>query len=118
MAVDPDTGEEQPLVSEPINGLNPAWSLDGSQLAFNVVTPKGFDIDVMSARGEDRRSIVATNASEERPRWSPDGEQLTYHSDAGGSWEVYTVLVATGAARSLTNSPGFDGQPAWQPTPR
>jgi tol-pal system beta propeller repeat protein TolB len=58
MAVDPDTGEEQPLVSEPINGLNPAWSLDGSQLAFNVVTPQGFDIDVMSAKGEDRRSIV------------------------------------------------------------
>jgi TolB protein len=92
--------------------------LDGSQVAFNVVTSSGFDIEVMSALGADRRSIVASAASEERPRWSPDGELLTYYSDAGGSWDVYTVTVATGETRSLTDTPGFDGQPAWRPAPR
>jgi len=92
--------------------------LDGRRLAFNVVTSNRFDIEVISADGQDRRSIIATDASEERPRWSADGQQLTYYSNDGGSWEVYTVLVATGAARSLTDSPGFDGQPAWRPTPR
>jgi Tol biopolymer transport system component len=80
------------------------------------VTSNGFDIDVISAEGDNRRSVIASGASEERPRWSPDGEQLTYYSDAGGSWDVYAVLLATGATRSLTNNPGFDGQPAWQPT--
>ena len=118
LAVDPETGEEGTLLPQPISGLNPSWSLDGSRLAFNVVTSSGFDIDVMSVDGIDRRSVVASSASEERPRWSPDGEQLTYYSDGGGSWEVYTVMVATGATRSLTDSPGFDGQPAWRPTPR
>ena len=59
----------------------------------------------MSADGIDRRSVLASSASEERPRWSPDGEQLTYYSDGGGSWEVYTVMLATGATRSLTDSP-------------
>jgi Tol biopolymer transport system component len=78
----------------------------------------GFDIEVMSSDGGDRRSVVAGSASDERPRWSPEGTQLTYYSDAGGSWEVYTVFVETGATRSLTDGPGFDGQPAWQPTPR
>jgi Tol biopolymer transport system component len=82
------------------------------------VTRSGFDIEVVSVDGDDRRSVLATDASEERPRWSPDGEQLTYYSDAGGSWDVYTLLVATGAPQSLTNNPGFDGQPAWQPGPR
>jgi TolB protein len=85
MAVDPETGEEQMLLSYAVSGLNPAWSLDGSQLAFNVVTSRGFDIDVMSSDGDDRRSVLASDASEERPRWSPDGKQLTYYSDAGGS---------------------------------
>ena len=118
MAVDPETGEEQTLLSHAVNGLNPACPWIGSQLAFNVVTSRGFDIDVMSSDGDDRRSVLSSDASEERPRWSPDGEQLTYYSDAGGSWEVYTVLIATGATRSLTDSPGFDGQPARQPTPR
>ena len=110
--------EEETLFPQPTSGLNPAWSWDGSQLAFNVVTSSGFDIEVMAPDGDDRRSVVASDASEERPRWSPDGRQLTYYSDAGGSWEVYTVLVETGAARSLTDGPGFDGQPAWQPSPR
>ena len=90
----------------------------GSQLAFNVVTSRGFDIDVMSSDGDDRRSVLASDASEERPRWSPDGKQLTYYSDSGGSWEVFTVLLATGTTRPLTDSPGFDGQPAWQPSTR
>jgi Tol biopolymer transport system component len=76
------------------------------------------DIDVMSALGEDRQSVVAGAASDERPRWASDGELLTYYSDAGGSWDVYTVMVATGETRSLTDNPGFDGQPAWRPTPR
>jgi Tol biopolymer transport system component len=87
-------------------------------VAFNVVTSSGFDIEVMSPEGNDRRSIVAGGASEERPRWSPDGTQLTYYAEPSGSWDVYTVDVATGATRLLTNGPGFDGQPAWQPTPR
>ena len=30
-AVDPETGKESTLLSQPISGLNPAWSWDGSQ---------------------------------------------------------------------------------------
>jgi Tol biopolymer transport system component len=89
LAVDPQTGEESTLLPQSIGGLNPAWSSDGSRLAFNVVTSKGFDIDVISADGDDRRSVIASGASEECPRWSPDGAQLAYYSDVGGSWDVY-----------------------------
>ena len=97
--------------------MNPAWSADGSRLAYNVVTSSGFDITVMSASGTDQRSVLASSASEERPRWSPDGRMLTYYSDAGGSWDVYTIAVDTGEAQALTDNPGFDGQPSWQPFP-
>ena len=115
MAVDPNTARQETLISQPLTGLNPAWSVDGSRLAYNVVTSSGFDIEVMSTSGADRRSVLASSASEERPRWSPDGRQLTYYSDAGGSWEVYTIAVEGGEARALTDNPGFDGQPSWQP---
>ena len=46
LAVDPQTGEESTLLPQSMDGLNPAWSSDGSRLAFNVVTSKGFDIDI------------------------------------------------------------------------
>src|SRR5688500_17501656 len=75
-------GAESTLLPQAVGGLNPAWSSDGSQLAFNVVTSTGFDIDVIASNGDNRRSVLATDASEERPRWSPDGTQLTYYSDA------------------------------------
>ena len=104
-----------PLVSPPVRGINPAWTHDGAQLAYNVVTSAGFDIAVMAADGTERRSVLAGPASEERPRWSPDGRSLAYYSDADGSWDVHVVDVETGATRNLTEAPGFDGQPAWQP---
>ena len=114
-AVDPDTGVEEPLLPRPVRGINPAWTLDGSRLAYNVVTSAGFDIAVVAADGTEGRSVVAESASEERPRWSPDGRSLAYYSDAQGSWDVYVVDVETGSSRALTQAPGFDGQPAWQP---
>ena len=58
-AVDPDTGVEEPLLPQPVRGINPAWTVDGSQLAYNVVTSAGFDIAVMAADGTGRRSVVA-----------------------------------------------------------
>ena len=113
--MDPDTGAEVPLLPQPVRGINPAWTVDGSHLAYNVVTSSGFDIAVVAADGSGWRSVVAESASEERPRWSPDGRSLAYYSDADGSWDVYVVDVATGTSRALTETPGFDGQPAWQP---
>ena len=71
-------GSDALFLPQAAGGLNPAWSSDGSQLAFNVVTSTGFDIEVIASSGDDRRSLLATDASEERPRWSPDCTQLTH----------------------------------------
>ena len=76
MAVDPETGEEQTLLSHVVSGLNPAWSLDGSQLAFNVVTSRGFDIEVMSSDGDNRRSVLAVM----RPRSDRAGPPMVSSS--------------------------------------
>jgi TolB protein len=115
VAVDPDTGTEVPLLAQPTRGINPAWTVDGSRLAYNVVTSAGFDIAVVAADGTGMRSVVVGPASEERPRWSPDGRWLVYYSDEGDSWDVYVVDVVTGVSHPLTDGKGFDGQPAWQP---
>ena len=87
MAVDPETGEEQTLSarrqrieSGVVSGWVPA--------CVQRCDVAGFDIEVMSSDGDNRRSVLASDASEERPRWSPDGEQLAYYSDAGGSWDT------------------------------
>jgi TolB protein len=89
--------------------------MDGSRLAYNIVTSAGFDIAVVATDGTAWRSVVAESASEERPRWSSDGRWLAYYSDETGSWDVYVIDVETRTRQALTQTPGFDGQPAWQP---
>ena len=63
------------------DGLNadPAWSPDGSQIAFSRVdgSDQGdTDIFVMNVDGSDVRQLTESDAADTRPAWSPDGRSL------------------------------------------
>jgi hypothetical protein len=65
---------------------DPAWSPDGSQIAFRRRVPNGtvngnYDVFVMNADGSGVRSVAATPASDFKPIWSPDNKNLLIISD-------------------------------------
>ena len=67
---------------------DPAWSPDGSQIAFVSATPTGVALWTAAADGS-RPTKVATCASPcasvDRPSWSPDGKQLVFtETDVAG----------------------------------
>ena len=81
---------------------NPAWSPDGTKIAFSTTT----EIWVMNADGTDRKKLSDTGQYF-WPAWSPDGK-ITF-SGEGGIW----IMNADGTDQTkLTNN---GGMPTWSP---
>ena len=89
------------LTRSPLAELTPAWSPDGSRLAFSASRAEEapFDIIVVNADGTGRRNLTRTaSVSEAAPRWSPDGKRLVYTTDSGLSGRV-AVMDSDGTQR-------------------
>ncbi len=109
------------LTANPATDQNPAWSPDGTKIAF--ASNRGgshMDIYVMSANGSSPVNLTPLGDSTESgeagidPAWSPDGARIAY-SYQGDVW----VMNADGSAKSnLTHDPAVPAagwQPAWSP---
>src|ERR1017187_5318257 len=98
-----DTTNAIPLTSSPIHGALPAWSPDGSQIAF-MGTPKGKSarIYLIARDGGEPKPVppdtlwpLAPLASEHwlgGPTWSPDGSQIAFMgTPKGKSARIYLI---------------------------
>lgn len=102
--------------SEPI--ISPAWSPDGTRLAyvaFEAQKPIVYVQDLASGR---RVALANFKGSNSAPTWSPDGRQLAVVLTRDGNSEIYAVNADGSGARRLTNSPAIDTEPSWSPDGR
>jgi Tol biopolymer transport system component len=94
----------------------PAWSPDGTRIAYVVEEPGGdADLVVMGADGSESRRVRETPANERAPAFSPDGERLAFEADGDGNVEIYVVNLDNGELRRVTRHPARDRAPAWSP---
>lgn len=108
----------------------PAFSRDGSQLAFSVIEtkpdvvgPSAGSIRVVDLDGSDERVLARASRPEvlDNPRWSPDGRRLVIEIDrfdAEGyeiGCSIAVIDVATGAMERLTDPLLFGSFPDWGP---
>jgi TolB protein len=97
-------------------GRLPAWSSDGSRIAYDGCDERGDDCSVWVMQpGGFNPARLTTDPSDTAPAWSPDGTQVAFASARDGNWEAYLIDIATGQERRLTNNTAIDTAPAWSP---
>jgi len=104
----------------------PAWSLDGTQLAFTNPGRHpglGRSLGVLDARTGETRDVQTGLRAVRFPRWSPDGQEVVAEGkDSSGRSGIFRIAVATGEATPVAMvtdaQPGFLTRPSWSPDGR
>jgi TolB protein len=107
-------GAQAALASrEPI--ISPAWSPDGSRLAyvsFEAKKPVVYVHDLATGR----RHVVANfKGSNSAPAWSPDGKKLAVVLTKNGNSQLFLVNVDGSGVAPLASSSGIDTEPQFSP---
>jgi Tol biopolymer transport system component len=71
--------------------INPSWSPDGRQLAFESQRSGRIAIYVINADGSGERQLTHNVADDTHPAWSPDGSTILFDSNRDGVWNLYTI---------------------------
>ncbi len=93
------------------NGAHPAWSADGSQIAFESDRSGYWNIWTVPSRGGAPTQLTDDPVHDFQPAFSPDGRWLVY-----GSLEGLAVIPAAGGKPiRLTDRATGGAGPAWSP---
>jgi dipeptidyl aminopeptidase/acylaminoacyl peptidase len=109
------SGEPVQITKGDYEHSGPAWSPDGSQIAFSSARHDDWDVELASdiyvagTSGGEPRRLTATDGFCADPAWSPDGSRIAYHYtpdpfDEPRHTRVAVVEVQSGEQRVLTES--------------
>jgi TolB protein len=99
--------------SEPI--MSPAWSPDGSHLAYVSFETGNAAVYVQSLYTGQRKVLANYSGSNSAPAWSPDGKQLAIVLTRDGSSQIYLIGPDGKGLRRLTFSGAIDTEPNFSP---
>lgn len=96
----------------------PAFSPDGTKVAFQSYRDGTWRIWTVGIDGQDLEAVTSGPFDDREPHWSPDGRQIAFSSDRSGNYDLWVLDVASGGVRQVTRDAGNDFFPAWSPDGR
>jgi Tol biopolymer transport system component len=96
-SMNPDGSGKADLTMSANPDSAPAWSADGTKLAFTRPgKANNDDVFVMSSNGKGQRNVTKTAPDDANPDWMPDGSKITY--DVSGTQVFVANQDGTGMA--------------------
>ena len=106
--VDPLLTSKEPIIS-------PAWSPDGTRIAYVSFEQKKPIIYVQTLNPTQRRVVANFKGSNSAPAWSPDGTRLAVALSRDGGSQLFLINADGSGVRRLASSSGIDTEPRFSP---
>jgi dipeptidyl aminopeptidase/acylaminoacyl peptidase len=96
-------------------GYSPAFSPDGSTIAFMSTRDGNPEIYLIDADGSNLTRLTHNAASDVRPAFSADGATIAFISGRDGNSEIYTIGADGSAETRLTTTAANEDEPTFSP---
>jgi uncharacterized repeat protein (TIGR01451 family) len=113
--MNPDGSGRTRLTTNSAADYYPAWSPDGSKIAFTSYRDGNAEIYVMNPDGTGQTRLTTNTWIDFSPAWSPDGSKIAFGTTRDGNYEIYVMNADGTGQTNLTNNAAEDQFAAWSP---
>jgi TolB protein len=113
MVADADGENAQSALRSDDPIVSPAWSPDGSQLAYVSFEQKKPVVYLQNLATRARTVLANEKGNNSAPAWAPSGNKLALALSKDGHTQVYTVNADGKGLRRVSNSADIDTEPQW-----
>jgi len=94
--------------------VEPAWSRDGTKIAFTSRRAGSFDVYVMNADGTGTKRLTSTKENDTHPTWAPSDASIAFARDS----DIWVMDADGSNARRVSDPMAEESEPAWAPDGR